>query len=122
MPLYIAKSGDLDRCYGLTTLKDRATQLRIKYKSGALVTQYKQKVVLVFASCLVLTLLTGRANNTFSFCLIERSITILIKTANLSGRKMWKPVRVFVKTLFRLEWLTNETFIFPIHICTFIGL
>ena len=45
MPLYIAKSGDLDRCYRclthwLTTLKDRATQLLIKYKSGALVTQF----------------------------------------------------------------------------------
>ena len=45
MPLYIAKSGDLDRCYRcltdwLTTLKDSATQLPIKYKSGALVTQY----------------------------------------------------------------------------------
>ena len=43
-PLYIAQSGDLDRCYAsLTdgqTLKDRATQLRIKYKSGALVTQF----------------------------------------------------------------------------------
>ena len=44
MPLYIAKSGDLDMCYRcltdrLTTLKDRATQLLIKYKSGALVTQ-----------------------------------------------------------------------------------
>ncbi len=44
MPLYIAKSGDLDRCYRcltdrLTTLKDSATQLLIKYKSGALVTQ-----------------------------------------------------------------------------------
>ena len=46
MPLYIAKSGDLDRCYRcltdwLTTLKDRATQLLIKYKSGALVTKEK---------------------------------------------------------------------------------
>ena len=45
MPLYIAKSGDLDRCYrclthSLTTLKDSATQLLIKYKSGALVTQF----------------------------------------------------------------------------------
>ena len=45
MPLYIAQSGDLDRCYRcltdrLTTLKDRATQLLIKYKSGSLVTQY----------------------------------------------------------------------------------
>ena len=43
MPLYIAKSGDLDRCYRCLThsqtLKDRATQLLIKYKSGALVTQ-----------------------------------------------------------------------------------
>ena len=48
MPLYIAQSGDLDRCYrcltdslthSLTTLKDSATQLLIKYKSGALVTQ-----------------------------------------------------------------------------------
>ena len=42
MPLYIAKSGDLDRCYRCLTdshLKDRATQLLIKYKSGALVMQ-----------------------------------------------------------------------------------
>ena len=43
MPLYIAQSGDLDRSHAsLTdgqTLKDRATQLRTKYKSGALVTQ-----------------------------------------------------------------------------------
>ena len=30
----------------LTTLKDRATQLLIKYKSGALVTQYKEKVLI----------------------------------------------------------------------------
>ena len=45
MPLYIAQSGDLGRCHAcltdrLTTLKDRATQLLIKYKSGALVTQF----------------------------------------------------------------------------------
>ena len=38
MPLYIEPSRDLDRCHGclthsLTTLKDRATQLLIKYKS-----------------------------------------------------------------------------------------
>ena len=46
MPLYIAKSGDLDRCYRCLTdrltdsqRKDSATQLLIKYKSGALVTQ-----------------------------------------------------------------------------------
>ena len=43
MPLYIAQRGDLDRCHGCLTdeqtLKDRATQLLIKYKSGALVTQ-----------------------------------------------------------------------------------
>ena len=44
MSLYIAQSGDLDRCYrcltdSLTTLKDRATQLLIRYESGALVTQ-----------------------------------------------------------------------------------
>ena len=48
MPLYIAQSGDLDRCYRCltdrqTTLKDRATQLLIKYKSGALVTQFEEK-------------------------------------------------------------------------------
>ena len=46
MPLYIAKSGDLDRCYRYLTdsltLKDRATQLLKKYKNGALVTQYTQ--------------------------------------------------------------------------------
>ena len=43
MPLYIAQSGDLDRCHGCLTdsqtLKDRAIQLLKKYKSGALVTQ-----------------------------------------------------------------------------------
>ena len=44
MPLYIAQSGDLDRCHGCLTdsqtLKDSATQLLIKHKSGALVTQF----------------------------------------------------------------------------------
>ena len=48
MPLYIAQSGDLDRCYRCLTdwlthwqtLKDRATQLLTKYKSGALVKQF----------------------------------------------------------------------------------
>ena len=43
MPLYIAKSGDLEGCHACLTdshLKDRANQLLIKYKSGALVTQY----------------------------------------------------------------------------------
>ena len=42
MPLYIAKSGDLDRCHACLTdsqSKDSATQLLTKYKSGALVTQ-----------------------------------------------------------------------------------
>ena len=43
MPLYIAQSGDLDRFNGCLTdgqtLKDSATQLLIKYKSGTLVTQ-----------------------------------------------------------------------------------
>ena len=47
--LYIERSGDLVCCHGFLThwlthwqtLKDRATQLLIKYKSGALVTQWK---------------------------------------------------------------------------------
>ena len=47
MTLYIAQSGDLHRCHGCLTdsltdwqtLKDRATQLLKKYKSGALVMQ-----------------------------------------------------------------------------------
>ena len=42
MPLYIAKSGDLEGFHACLThshLKDRATQLLIKYKSGALETQ-----------------------------------------------------------------------------------
>ena len=51
MPLYIAQSGDLDRCYRCLThsqtLKDSATQLLIKYKSGALVTQFE-----IYLSCL----------------------------------------------------------------------
>ena len=49
MPLYIAKSGDLDRCYRCLTdslthsqTKDSATQLLTKYKSGALVTQIRE--------------------------------------------------------------------------------
>ena len=47
MPLYIAKSGNLEGCHACLTdwlthshLKDRATQRLIKYKSGALVTQF----------------------------------------------------------------------------------
>ena len=54
MPLYIAKSGDLDRCYRCLTdwltdsqCKDRATQLLKKYKSGALVTQLNLNLFLV---------------------------------------------------------------------------
>ena len=46
MPLYIAKSGDLEGCHACLThsltdshLKDSATQLLIKFKTGALVTQ-----------------------------------------------------------------------------------
>ena len=49
MPLYIAQSGDLDRCYQCLThsqtLKDSVTQLLIKYKSGALVTQLFDQTV-----------------------------------------------------------------------------
>ena len=45
MPLYIAQFRDLDRCHGCLTdsqtLKDSVTQLHIKYKSGALVTQFR---------------------------------------------------------------------------------
>ena len=51
MPLYIAQSGDLEGCHACLTdsltdsqtLKDRATQLSIKYKSGALVTHFKKR-------------------------------------------------------------------------------
>ena len=55
MPLYIAKSGDLEGCHAcltdrLTTLKDSATQLLIKYKSGALVTQFHMKLTKPFLS------------------------------------------------------------------------
>ena len=43
MPLYIAQSGDLDRCYRCLTdsqtLKDRATQL-LRSRTKALVTQF----------------------------------------------------------------------------------
>ena len=48
MPLYIAQRGDLDRCYRCLTdrqtLKDRATQLLLKFKSGALVTQFAKDI------------------------------------------------------------------------------
>ena len=50
MPLYIAQSGDWGRCYQCLTdgqnLKNRATQLLIKYKSGALVTQNAAEMTL----------------------------------------------------------------------------
>ena len=45
MPLYIAQSGDLEGCHACLTdgqtLKDSATQLLSKYKTGALVTQLR---------------------------------------------------------------------------------
>ena len=47
MPLDIEQSGHLDRCHRSLhsqTLKDRATQLLIKYKSGALVTQIFKEI------------------------------------------------------------------------------
>ena len=52
MPLYIAQSGDLEGCHAcltdwLTTLKDRATQLLIKFKTGALVTQWACSLISV---------------------------------------------------------------------------
>ena len=54
MPLYIAKSGYLKGVThawltdSLTTLKDRTTQLLIKHKSGALVTQIVRYVMLTW--------------------------------------------------------------------------
>ena len=51
MPLYITQSGDLVRCYRCLThsqtLKDRATQLLIKYTIGALVRQLKIEIFLL---------------------------------------------------------------------------
>ena len=58
MPLYISQSGDLDRCYRCLThshLKDRATQFLIKYKSGALVTQFR-KYAFSGGSALIITI------------------------------------------------------------------
>ena len=54
MPLYIVQSGDLGRCHAclthsLTTLKDSATQLLIKFKTGALVTQKRVKMHIILA-------------------------------------------------------------------------
>ena len=48
MPLYIAQTGDLDRCYRcltdwLTTLKDRATQLLINYKVNRCLARYSPR-------------------------------------------------------------------------------
>ena len=49
MPLYIAQSGDLEGCNACLTdsqtLKDSATQLLTKYKSGALVTQLENEQI-----------------------------------------------------------------------------
>ena len=53
MPLYIEQSGDLDRYFRCLTdgqtLKDRAAQLFIKYKSGVLVTQFFCIVKTIFS-------------------------------------------------------------------------
>ena len=87
MPLYIAKSGDLDRCHqcladSLTrsqTLKDRATQLLIKYKSGALVTQFLL-VLLVLLTDAAGTMLGSRQSwAQYSF----RFVYLLIKLSPL---------------------------------------
>ena len=49
MPLYIAQSGDLERCHGCLTdgqtLKDRATQLLMKYLSGTLATKFRKNLM-----------------------------------------------------------------------------
>ena len=55
MPLYIAQSGYLDRCHACLTdrLTHSLTQLLIKYKSGALVTQWwkrQRQPILHFAT------------------------------------------------------------------------
>ena len=54
MPLYIAQSGDMEVCHACLTdgqtLKDRATQLLTKYKSGALVTQLKPRCCPVWSA------------------------------------------------------------------------
>ena len=75
MPLYIAQSGDLDRCYhnafqtrSLPTLKDRATQLLIKYKSGALVTQF------------IFTALLLRENHNFPSSGFQNKTSFLFET------------------------------------------
>ena len=81
MPLYIAQSGDLDRCYRcltdrLTTLKDRATQLLIMYKSGALVTQCNNvSNRLIQALCQ-----TGGQTNKFDYNFVAESDPVQTKT------------------------------------------
>ena len=108
MPLYIAKSGDLDRCYrcltdsltdSLTTLKDRATQLLIKYKSGALVTQWKHKY---------------KHNNEHEARDIETKEAAVTGCTRLTSHSI-APAPIF------LQWDENpwwETFVFCIYICS----
>ena len=68
MLLYIAQSGDLEGCHACLTdgrtdgqtLKDRATQLLKKYKSGALVTQKERGNLEKVRQC---TLYTGTASH-----------------------------------------------------------
>ena len=88
MPLYIAKSGDLDRCYrcltdslthSLTTLKDSATQLLIKYKSGALVTQILMEEVRVDIESSVCMHAIFKAINTYLWRILENTNMSAVK-------------------------------------------
>ena len=106
MPLYIAKRGDLEGCHACLTdsltdshLKDRATQLLIKYKSGALVTQFLL-VLLVLLTDAAGTMLGSRQSwAQYSF----RFVYLLIKLSPLYNipQTQWytTPVVGFVRAL-----------------------
>ena len=83
MPLYIAKSGDLDRCYRCLTdrltdsqSKDSATQLLTKYKSGALVTQFQLTVTI--KSLLIRLFMVLASFSLCHFCTLEWVLNIFI--------------------------------------------
>ena len=89
MPLYIAQRGDLGRCYGLThsqTLKYSASQLLIKYKSGALVTQKSHPMFYLtdnlFHSFSERASFSIRSASNFSPCFSA--------TRNLNEKSLWK--------------------------------
>ena len=83
MPLYIAKSGELEGCHACLTdsqRKDRATQLLIKYKNGALVTQLHYIAMTMIAAMTLTNTQVARAVKIMTKAASELTTDGLVET------------------------------------------